>query len=89
MNAVEVGLPVPPGFRELTIAKDQPEYFPLPALMDTAPGNVGLVVTRWRPSAEELAKLLAGEDVFLSIWTFNNPLQPVRLDVGPPDEVRS
>ena len=72
------------GGHPITFAKDQPEYLPLPALRFAD----GLVLTRWRLSAEELAALVNGEDLYLSVWTFNRPLQPVLLTVGLPMEQR-
>lgn len=93
MEPVEISEPID-GYAPVTFAKDQPEYRPLPALMERKPpGKVdwhGGVITRWRPSAEELAKLLAGDDLCLEVWTFGNRcgkcghvqgLQPLKLGV--------
>lgn len=70
-----------PGFRlpaneMVTYAKDQPEYIPLPAWK----GPDGLRVTRWRLSWKERLRAALGGDVWLSIYTFDKPLQPVRID---------
>lgn len=82
------------GFVHVTFAKDQPEYLPLPALVEQrrpdGQGWRGAIITRWRPTAEELAQLLAGDDLFLEVWAFGNicrqcgerqGLQPVKLGV--------
>lgn len=77
------------GWAKVVYAKDQPEYQPLPTLRQV--GTVeGRVLSRWRPTEDELIKLLAGDDLYLEVWTFNNEcrrcgqqqgLQPVRLGV--------
>lgn len=78
MNPVD--LPELPGIQKVIFAKDQPEYLPLPAYVY----ENGLVCTKWRLSAEELARLLEGEDVLLWIWTMGRPLQPVLVEVPTP-----
>jgi hypothetical protein len=65
---------------EIIYAKDQPEYIPLPALkMDD-----GLVITRWKLSFVERFTLFFTGSIWLSLLTFNGPLQPVKLDVKCP-----
>jgi hypothetical protein len=66
-----------PDTRLVVFAKDQPQYLPLPVRIAVD----GTVVTEWEPTAEELALLVNGGRVRLTVLTFNNPLQPVRLDV--------
>lgn len=72
--------PVIPGLDafELVIAKDQPEYQPLPALVT----DVGQVTTRWEFTQEERDLIAAGGDVFLSMQTYGHSLQPVMLAVA-------
>lgn len=66
---------------EIVIAKDQPEYLPLPAL----PLDSGMeVLTRWQLTLRERIGLIFGRDIFLHIWTFRRPLQPVMLSTQPP-----
>lgn len=72
---------VPPGSKPVIIAKDQPEYNPLPSVRTPD----GRVITRWSPTDAERSAILRGEDIFLTILTFNTPLQPVLLTVGPID----
>jgi len=83
------------GYLSTTFAKDQPEYLPLPALVERYNEQQpetwhGAIITRWRPTAEELAMLLAGDDLYLEVWTFGSVcrkcgesqgLQPVKLGV--------
>jgi len=63
--------------RYVVLAKDQPQYDPLPALifMD------GKVMTEWKLTEEERGRLIAGENLRLWIWTFGRPLQPIALEV--------
>ncbi len=63
--------------RHIVFAKDQPQYQPLPALIFTD----GKVLTEWQPTEDERARIAAGENIRLWVWTFNQPLQPVRLEV--------
>lgn len=70
---------VPEGSRPVIMGKDQPEYLPLPAIKTPD----GKVITRWKPSAEDLRKLAAGEDVFVTLWTFGQPMNPIHVAIGP------
>jgi len=65
-------------FKECNIvfAEDQPEYLPLPAYMD----EEGLVISCWKPSLKERIKILFKGKIYVSMLTFNHPLQPIRLD---------
>jgi len=73
--------PVMPGMehvREVVIAKDQPEYLPLPAVvLNKAHGTP--VMTRWRFTDEERELIKFGHDVVLTQLTFGHALQPVHL----------
>lgn len=62
------------GFSEVTFAKDQPEYLPLPA-------NVmyPYVETEWKLTLAERIKVLLGGSVHLTVMTFGQPLQPLRM----------
>lgn len=56
-------------------AKDQPEYLPLPVYRsDTVHGQV---VSCWKLSFIERLKLLITGKLWLSVFTFRGPLQPV------------
>lgn len=79
--------PVMPGSKEIEVilGKDQPEYTPLPAVyLDT---KARPMITRWRFSAEERSAILAGADLILTQLTFDNPFQPVHLQLTYPDEM--
>jgi hypothetical protein len=76
--------PVVPAFQhlEIVLAKDQPEYAPLPAL----PVDDGQkLITRWRFSWRERLQVLVRGDLYLWIWTFRRAVQPVALEVSRPD----
>ena len=70
---------VPDNSRAIVVAKDQPEYIPLPSVI--TPDHK--VITRWELSTEERRAILNGEDIFLTIW--GTPIRPVMLTVGPID----
>ena len=75
--------PVDPNIRELTpvvYAKDQPEYLPLPARKD----DNGVIVTLWKLSWRERIQLLLAGKFYLTVMTFNQPLQPVSLTLDKP-----
>lgn len=56
-------------------AADQPQYLPLPAYKN----EQGQVLTCWKLSVLERLQVLVTGRVWLSMLTFNQPLQPVRL----------
>ncbi len=70
--------PVAPGLAlpEIVFAKSQPEYNPLPAYRS----DDGLVVTRWKLTWMERITVLLGGNLWLSVLTFNRPIQPVKID---------
>ena len=69
----------------VVFAKDQPEYLPLPALR--VPGPEGEVITCWELSDEELEEIKRTKRIYLSQWTFNNPLQPIRMTTELSDNI--
>ena len=70
---------LPPGCRALVVAEQQDEYLNLPSIVT----KDGRVITRWALTEHERAKLMRGEDVYLTI--FGVPINPVYLCVGPCD----
>jgi hypothetical protein len=74
--------PVIPGnkYPEVVYAKFQPEYFPLPAYKT----EEGIAITRWKLTWKERLQLLFQGHLYLSIITFNNMLQPVKLTIQCP-----
>jgi hypothetical protein len=63
--------------RAITIAKDQPPYAPLPALVFPD----GRVLIEWSFSEEERAAITKGENLRHWIWTMGQPLQPIHLEI--------
>lgn len=72
--------PVVPGLEpyEIVYAKDPPGYLPLPVLRSPQ----GVVLSRWKFSEEERALIAAGADLYLSVYPFGQPMQPVDLQVA-------
>lgn len=64
----------------VTYAKDQPAYKPLPVAR--LHGMEGRVVSRWTLTSEERAQIAAGEDLYIEVLTFGQPLQPLLPTVG-------
>lgn len=61
----------------VTYAKDQPEYMPLPVYRKPSPE--GDCVSCWKLSFIERVRVLFTGKVWLSLWTFNKPLTPSRI----------
>lgn len=74
--------PIIPGAQliETVYAANQPEYNPLPVFKDAD----GTVLSRWHLSFKERIRVLFSGDVYLWMSTFNKPLQPVMMQVEPP-----
>lgn len=56
-------------------ADDQPEYLPLPGYKDPRDPN-GEFISCWELTFLERLKVLFSGKIFLSVWTFQKPLQP-------------
>lgn len=67
----------------VVIAKDQPEYLPLPAYR-FANDLQGRIVCCWRLSIWDRVKLLWTGRIWHQVLTFNHALQPQLLSVGKP-----
>ncbi len=73
------------GCPEETLAEEQAEYLPLTvAFVEYADGTRG-TMTRWRLDDAERAKLADGADLYLTLLTFGQPMQPIQLIIGRPD----
>lgn len=57
----------------VTYAKDQPQYQPLPVFKDAD----GTVISCWKLSFKERMKLLRTGELWISMLTFNKPLTPL------------
>lgn len=63
---------------------DQPEYKPLPAERVGKP-ETGQIITCWSLSPDELKKVQETGQIYVSLLTFGQPLQPVLVAVDKPD----
>ena len=54
-------------------AKDQPEYQPLPAYKSPS----GTVVSCWELTEEDIQRIIRTRKLYISMLTFNQPLQPI------------
>ena len=61
---------------ERTFAKDQPQYLPLPAIVQDA--GAGIVTTRWALTWRERLAVLISGNMWLQQMAFGMPLQPVK-----------
>lgn len=71
------------GAQEITLAEEQLEYKPLVAAVYQTTEGVTTLLTRWRFSDEDRARIAAGEDLFMGTLTFDQPFQPVSMQIGP------
>lgn len=79
--------PVMPGMEqhEVVYAKNQPQYQPLRTLI-VDPGPQYRVMSRWTLTPEQRKAVAEGADIFLTVLTFRNPLQPVLIGIDNPEE---
>ncbi len=59
------------------VAKDQPEYMPLPAFIDSGPQ--GDVISCWQLTWKERLQILFTGKIWLSLWCFHKPITPSRI----------
>lgn len=67
----------------VVIAKDQPEYEPLPAHVHVH-DRAGRITCCWELTDDELAELLMTKRIWHTVMTFGQPLQPQLLSVEKP-----
>jgi len=64
----------------VTFAKDQAEYLPLPAFKPQN-SESGEIVCCWGLTLRERLKIIFTGKVWVHLLTFHNPLQPIMLSV--------
>lgn len=64
---------------EVVYAKNQPEYIPLRTLVSIGPERK--VTSRWTLTSEQRKAVADGADIFLTLLTFGDPLQPIQVAV--------
>lgn len=79
MEAISPVLPAS-GQCEVTYAKDQPEYAPLPVFRTQTS-----VLSRWQLSEAERRYIAAGGDLFICMMNFGGPLLPILPIAADPD----
>jgi hypothetical protein len=67
----------------ITIAKDQPEYLPLPAHQFN--DEQGRIAFCWKMTWKERIRVLFTGILWQQVLTFNKPLQPQKLEINKPD----
>lgn len=67
----------------VTYAENQPEYLPLPAYKTSD----GKAISCWGLSFFERLKAVFTGKIYLSVLTFNHPLQPLKMMVDKPSNV--
>jgi hypothetical protein len=80
MKAISPVLPSS-GPVEVTFAKDQPEYSPLPVFQTEK-----TVISRWKLSEAERRHIAAGGDLFIAMMNFGGPLLPILPIAADPDQ---
>ena len=69
---------VPDGSRAVVIAEHQTEYRALPSIRTPN----GYVITRWTFTDDERLRILAGEDLFITLLS-HGAINPLFATVGP------
>lgn len=69
--------------RNTLIAEHQEEYQTIPAFIDK---ELGVSTFLWKPTFIERVKILFGANLWHSVMTFNQPLQPQLLRLEYPFE---
>jgi hypothetical protein len=70
------------GAPEVHVARDQEEYLEICAALYEVDG-IPALLTRWTFTEEERRRIAEGEDLYLGVLTFGQPMQPVMIQVGP------
>jgi hypothetical protein len=73
------------GAPEVAVGEEQHEFKPVTAAIygDNREAGPVTLLTRWRPTQEELRLLLGGEDLYVALRTYGHPMQPLLVQVGP------
>jgi hypothetical protein len=77
---------------QITVAEEQEEFKPITVALvrnggygSQRPDGINTVITCWRPTPEERARLAAGEDVYIAQLTFGGPMQGLIVRCGKQD----
>jgi hypothetical protein len=83
MKAVTPVLPSSPQFKEIVLAKDQKEYFPLPVAVIGYQDTTSLI-SCYKLSLRERMQILFSGKVWWEQLTFGKRLQPQKMYVSEP-----
>lgn len=75
MEAVDIG--EVKGFTNVTLAKDQPEYLPLPVATD---GNI--FISKWKLSKDELEEVMITREIYIKLLTFGRGFPPIKVETN-------
>ena len=84
MEAFSPVLPSSPGIPETVLAKDQPEYIPLPVAHVQYSDGVRSMISCYRLTWRERLRILFSGKVWWEQLTFGRPLQPQKLYLTEP-----
>lgn len=70
----------PDADKEVIFAKDQPQYIPLRCFVDDSRGD-RRVTSRWTLTDEQRKAVAEGADIYLTLATYGQPLQPILMAV--------
>jgi len=70
---------------EVVYAKDQPPYLPLP-VFKYPDDETGAVLMRWHMAWKDRWLALWHGDIYVTLLTFNKPLQPIKVFTDRPAE---
>lgn len=84
MKAVSPVLPSSPHIEEVVLAKDQPEYIPLPVACVTYCDGTRSCISSYRLTWRERLRLLITGLVWWEQLTFGSPLQPQKMYTSEP-----
>lgn len=81
MSPASPVLPSVGPIHETVIAKNQPEYIPLPAIIS---GDRDMVTTRWSLSLVERLRILITGSLYHQQMVFGGKAQPIKMSVVAP-----
>ncbi len=84
MEAYSPVLPSSPGISEVVLAKDQPEYIPLPVSYIEYGDGTKSMISCYRLTLRERMQILFTGKVWWEQLTFGHPLQPQKMYLREP-----
>ncbi len=72
------------GAPEIMLAEEQEEYKTVCAAVITHDDGTIAIMTRWKFNDDERERIAEGEDLYLRLFTFGQPMNPIHIEVGRP-----